>query len=187
MGYLPFEGQTIKLRDIESEDAEAIWQYLTHPELTGRRYAPGRLDDIMPLSLKAVEEAVQSLKDRKKSMNLAVIKKATHDLVGHVSFDYGWDPYSPWLSVVIAPEHQRNGFGREAAVLILKYIFNHTPAHVVIGGYSDWNEEAAAFAQALGYTQSGKSRRNSIWQGRYVDYIGVDILRRGWFAKAERG
>ena len=110
-------------------------------------------------------------------MNLAIEELASHDLIGHTECDWEWDPHNPSLAVVIAPTHQRKGFGLEACQLLLRYLFEYTPAHTVTCWIAEWNQPARQFGARSGFRESGRLRRAGIWGGQYYDIIVADLLR----------
>jgi RimJ/RimL family protein N-acetyltransferase len=172
-----FQTEQIKLRPFELEDAPVLRAYLNHPKLSGRRYIPRRFPDEVPLSLNQVEAIIKKWGEEEREAHLGVEMSDKGDLIGHVEFEWRWDPQAPWMSVVIARQHQRQGYGTQAANLILEYLFEYTPAHNVSGWMADWNRVGRSFAEKLGFKESGRSRREGFREGSYFDGILVDILR----------
>ena len=87
---------------------------------------------------------------------------------------------TPWLDVVIAPEHRRRGLGTEAVRRSLAYLYGSTPAHVVHASTPDWNLGGLHFAARMGFERAGAMRRTGIRDGRYTDTVEFDLLRRRW-------
>ncbi len=180
----PFQGQHITLRPFEPEDVSASKIYLNHPDLIGRRYLPWTFSETAPLSHAQVEAVYQKWSEATKSLHLAIVQQETQDLIGHAEFEWNWDPHCPSVAVVIAPTHQRQGYGSEALGLLLAYAFGYTPAHVISARAAEWNRAARAFAEHHGFQESGQMRRAGIRQGAYFDVLVVDMLRSEW---QERG
>lgn len=57
------------------------------------------------------------------------------------------------------------------------YLFENTPANSISGWMADWNKAGSAFSRKLGFTESGRPRREGFREGAYFDGILVDILR----------
>ena len=176
----PFQGATVVLRPFEPDDVPALQTILNHPDLTGRRYIPWKFPDVAPLSRKQVEGIVQKWGEEAKEYHLAVLRRESGELIGHCECDWGWDPHCPSVSVVIAPEHQRQGFGSEVLDLLLRYLFENTPAHNISLWMDDWNEAARRFAARHGFSEIGGMRRVGMREGRYFDLVIADILRPEW-------
>jgi RimJ/RimL family protein N-acetyltransferase len=181
----PFHGNSIILRPFEPEDLLALQGYLNHPDLMGRRYLPSGFSEIVPLARKQVEEIYAKVTGIEEGVNLAVTLTESGKLVGHAGADWGWDRHCPDLYLVIAPDHQRQGLGTEVIDLLLRYVFENTPAHVVTGWVADWNTAGWQFLLKRGFQTAGRSRRVGIYQGRYFDLVVADLLRQEWMQRAK--
>jgi len=172
-----FQTEQIKLRPFEPEDVSALRAYLNHPKLGGRRYIPGSFPEEVPLSTTQVEEIIKAWGQEKREAHLGIELTDKHELIGHVEFEWSWDPMAPWMSIVIARPFQRRGYGTQVAQLVLGYLFENTPANSISGWMADWNKAGSAFSRKLGFTESGRPRREGFREGAYFDGILVDILR----------
>jgi len=177
-----FSGERLYLRAFESEDVSALHTYLNHDLLRGRRYIPRSISNDLPLSVAQVEAVIEQLSKAEKQFHLAVVATGIDKVIGHVNCDWGWDPHCPHISLIIAPDYQRQGYGTEVLNLLLSYLYEHTQAHSVGGGMAEWNLAAREFSKKHGFKESGKMRRVGLRKGEYYDWIGVDILRPEWQA-----
>ncbi|MBC8508056.1 MAG: GNAT family N-acetyltransferase [Anaerolineales bacterium] len=177
-----FSSERLCLRAFEPDDVTVLHAYLNHPSLTGRRYIPWSHSNDIPLSLTQVETILEKWGKGEKQFHLAVVSSGNDKVIGHANCDWGWDPHCPHISLVIAPDYQRQGYGSEVFNLILRYLYENTHAHNVAGGMNDWNQTARAFAQKHGFKETGKMRRAGLRNGEFYDWIGVDILRPEWQA-----
>lgn len=175
-----FSSKSIELRPFTTDDLPALEAYLNHPELTGRRYIPWEFPDEVPLSREQVEGILKKWVEKKKGFVLGIILRETGALIGHAEADWEWDTHCPGIGLAIDPTHQRQGYGTEVLKLLLTYLFEHTPAHNVTAGFSDWNEPAGKFATKNGFKEAGTIRRDGIRDGAYFDAVIVDILRPEW-------
>lgn len=175
-----FESERIALRPFEPEDLPALGHYLNQPDLAGRRYIPWAFPELAPLSQAQVQGILQKWSEAENALNLAVTRLDTQELIGHAECDWDWDPHCPSTSAVIAPAYQRQGYGSEALGLLLRYLFEYTPAHVVACWIADWNQPALQLAAHHGFQAAGRMRRAGIRQGRAFDVIITDLLRSEW-------
>jgi RimJ/RimL family protein N-acetyltransferase len=181
-----FQTENLELRPFEPDDSQALQAYLNHPELSGRRYLPRGFPNEIPLSFRQVEELIKQWGEGTSEAHLAVILSDTGELIGHTDIEWEWDPQTPWVTVVIAPPYQRQGYGSQTLHQIMSFLFESTVAHNVSGWMADWNRASRAFAKKHGFQESGRSRREGIRKGKYYDAILVDILRPEWEAKQEK-
>lgn len=177
----PLVGERVALRPFAPEDLEPLVAYLNDPGLDGRRYAPGAYPDL-PVTLQAGNEILEKWSKTEDQIHLAIVYRGPETLIGHASAYWGWDPHSPDVELVIAPEHQHRGAGSEAFRLLVDWIFASLPAHCVSGFVAGWNETGRKFFERHGFTPAGVSRREAFWRGEYVDEHVYDVLRQEWMA-----
>ncbi len=178
-----FQTEQFKLRPLELDDAPDLRAYLNHPKLGGRRYIPREFPDEVPLSSNQAEAIIKKWGEEENQTHLAIELIQKQELIGHVEFEWDWDPLTPWVFIVIARPHQRQGYGTQVAFLILDYLFENTPAHNVSSWMADWNKAGRSFAKQLGFQESGRSRREGFRNGAYYDAVVVDILRPEYMSK----
>lgn len=173
----------LRLRPVESEDLPVVASFLAHPDLVGRR----GLDADRPTtrSVAALTKAVESRLEPEHGETWVV---DSDGVVGLVMADWWWDTLTPWAHVVIDPEHQGNGHGAEAAMLVCDHLFLSTPARLVQCGVPSWDHAGIAFASSLGCVDVGRKRRTGIRDGAYFDQVEFAMLRTTWEeAHAARG
>lgn len=175
-----FQSETIFLRPFEPEYQAALQGYLNHPQLTGRRYLPWGIPDDLPLTQAQVGKVIERWQEGEKGLRLAVVNRADERLIGHVDCDWEWDALHAGLSVVIAPQWQRKGYGTSAARLAIGHLFASTPANSVSAWIDDWNEAGLAFATALGFQPCGGMRWSGLRAGKPYDTLVFDLLRSEW-------
>jgi RimJ/RimL family protein N-acetyltransferase len=165
----------IELRAFEMSDAPAVHRMFNTPQLVGRRYIE---DDGSPLSQQQVDDLVG--KWAGDNSNLAIVDG--EDLLGRAVLDAGWDPLAPFVAVVIDPDRQRKGRGTKALRMLLDHLFNTTPALGAMTWVDQWNSSGLAFAEACGFTEVGRARREGIREGKYFASVALDLLREEWEA-----
>lgn len=178
-----FESERVILRALETQDVDGLLAFLNHPALAGRRYLPWGYPGELPLSRRQVEKAVEKWSGEERGVRLAVTLRVGGELIGHAGMSWGWDPHCPDVSLVIAPAHQRQGYGSETLALLLGYLFANTAAHNVSSWMGDWNQAALDFAGAHGFQECGRWRRDGLRRGEYCDTVQVDMLKPEWLAR----
>jgi RimJ/RimL family protein N-acetyltransferase len=183
MNFTPFENEKVRLRKFKSEDLPILEQYLNNPELFGRRNVPWGIPELQPLSIKQVEETLKKWDERKKGLILAIEKKKDNILVGHIDCNWHWDSLQPGIAVTIAPEYQRQTFGSQALQMMIDYVFKNLPALSINCWVPDWNTIGIEFAKLFGFSPCGRMRRAGFYNGKYYDFIILDMLREEWRTK----
>ncbi|MEN8152196.1 MAG: GNAT family protein [Planctomycetota bacterium] len=185
MGEGRFNSDRVGLRALEETDTEALHAYLNHPALLGRRYLPGDVPDLTPLSRAQVAEILEGCAKPKNAFTLGIELRDTGELVGHAGCNWNWDTHCPSVSIAVAPTHQRAGIGSEALRMLLGHLFEDTTAHNVNGWVPGWSEPALAFAKRHGFTECGRVPRAGLRDGVWFEDVMLDILRPEWVAARE--
>jgi RimJ/RimL family protein N-acetyltransferase len=182
---LIFQSNRLTLRPFEATDIQEFQAYINDPELAGRRYLPQEFPNDLPLSSHQAEGVLQRWGQVDQEAHLAIVLRSDNSLIGHAEYEWDWDPHCLFITVVIAPVRQKQGYGSEALDLLLRHLFENTPAYNITGWMADWNNGARQFASKHGFKESGCSRREGLRQGAYYDEIVVDILRSEWQSRQE--
>lgn len=169
-----FESDGVRLRSAEVADADALLDYLNLDEVYSDRQLD--LNAPWPLTRAEIERHLGESSDTGRTFVIETGGAA----VGHVAVDWWWDALQPWFGVVVAPQHRRRGHGRTAAGMMLEFLFDQTPAHVVVADVGDWNEPGIRFAEAMGFSTAGRFRHSVRREGQWRDTITFDLLRREW-------
>lgn len=75
----------------------------------------------------------------------------------------------------IGPEHKGNGYAVEAALLILRYMFDERRFQKCGAGVFDYNTASIALHRKLGFVEEGRLRRHVFHAGEYRDEIRFGI------------
>ena len=85
-----------------------------------------------------------------------------------------------WLGTIIAREHWGKGFGREAKLLNLCYLFENYPIECVWSDTTDEHSRAKAGLEACGLKLAGKHYGYLYKGGRLLPSPCYRILRDEW-------
>jgi len=121
-------------------------------------------------------------KQKEERSTLFSIWSKNNEFVGLGYFTAGWDPWCPFIDVIVWPEFRRKGYGTETVRLLLEAAFENSIAHVIECSAPDWNPAGLAFAEHLGFKRAGSSRRSGIIDGKFFDRLFFDMLRDEYLA-----
>lgn len=83
------------------------------------------------------------------------------------------------FSLYIAPEFQREGYGKQALNLLLDQAFNKFNLHLVWGESFEYNPAREMFKK-MGFIEEGARRDFYYKDGRYIDAYLYSITREEW-------
>lgn len=103
--------------------------------------------------------------------------------VGEVAIPWVNQPHgSGMLMYWAAPEHQGNGYISEATSVLLDYVFGERRLHKVWAMVIEPNDASRAVLEKLGFEREGVYRRETWYEGEYVDSYRYGVLAEEWLA-----
>jgi RimJ/RimL family protein N-acetyltransferase len=169
-----WQGDLVRLRAVEPEDLEAfVANDADVPAArAGHRVYP-------PRSSWAAGEWIRQEVEKSNDgdeFRLAIESVASGELVGALN-THRCDPTHGTCSygISIIGWAQRQGFGREAVVLVLRYLFGERRYQKCTIGVYGFNDASVAFHQALGFTIEGRVRQAFFAMGTFHDEVIMGI------------
>jgi RimJ/RimL family protein N-acetyltransferase len=169
-----WSGALVELRAVEEGDLEA---FVANDRDTAAAQRTSRI--YPPRSTWAAEQWIRQETEKANDgdeVRLAIVARASGELVGtintsrcdpiHGTFGYG---------IAIFDWAQRQGYGREAVVLFLRYMFGERRYQKCTVGVYSFNDDSVRFHQAVGFTQEGRIRRTHMAAGTLHDEIVLGI------------
>ena len=180
-GALPFHlhSSRLLLRDFSPADFGALASY--HRDARYRKYIPPRAD---------VEASTRELLDRfigwqeeepRHRFQLAVDLAASGEMIGSVGLRRR--PGEPRVADVgfeIAPPHWGQGYGTEAARVLVGYGFSELGLHRVHAHCIGENEASARVLRRIGMRREGVMREHEFFGGRWWDVHWYGMLASEW-------
>ncbi|WP_232701111.1 GNAT family N-acetyltransferase [Halobacterium wangiae] len=177
-------GERVTFRTVERSDAAFQQRATTDPRV---RYLLGMAEQ------KNLEEAEDLVEDRSESdSNLSFVvclddedapDGHPHDEettpIGMVHA-HRVDGERAHLAYWLLPERHGEGYGTEAAELLVDLVFRTTSVHSVGAGAFAHNEASRGLLESLGFTQELRHREATYVDGEYRDFVNYGLLRREW-------
>jgi RimJ/RimL family protein N-acetyltransferase len=167
----PWTGERVRLRAPEPSDAEAFLAADDDGEgsRAGWRVFP-------PRNRWATEEWLRQASQDGDEFRVVVESLASSEVVGTLN-THSCDASAGSCSygVTIWPWHRRCGFGSDAVVVVLRYLFGERRYQKCTVGVLAFNEPSLALHHALGFTEEGRVRRAHFRAGRHWDEVVFGI------------
>jgi RimJ/RimL family protein N-acetyltransferase len=168
----PLSTRRIRLRTIDDRDSAFLYALMTSPDAGGRVRFAG--------ATPSPEKIAASLWDSVLAQ-FVVEDVSGHNPLGLVSITSPnfRDSYA-YMSAVGLPEVQGSGLIAEAAMLGFNYGFVTWPFRKI---YMEATETSySAFKSGLGrlFSEEGRLREHSFWNGQYVDLLILAVYRATW-------
>ena len=178
-GPVFLEGETTTLRPIEEDDIEFIQRNMNDP----RVWRPSL--DINPMNNNLATEFFETVLTTEEDVHCLVCDG--EEPLGHVSLtesQYGPDETSrarsAELAYWIAPEHQGQGHGSDAAATMIQYAFEDRNLRRIDARPGSFNDASCGLLESLGFEHEGTLREAAWYRGEYYDMLWYGLLRADW-------
>ena len=150
------KGEQIYLRTLEPADADIIWKWENNSD--NWRVS----NTLVPFSRKLIEDYVNSAQDiySIKQLRFIICLVENDKEIGAIDL-FDFDPYHQkvGLGILIAElEDRRNGYAKEAVLLIKEYCFNHLNLHQVYCNILSKNKASIDLFEKSGFTICGTKK-----------------------------
>jgi RimJ/RimL family protein N-acetyltransferase len=175
------EGETVELRRHARANYGLYAAWYGDPEIWHlTSWAPS------PLNRPAVEKLFEERELSPVDDSFAIHVKDEDEPVGVISLMNISDANeSAELSVIVGhPEDRHRGYGTEAIELLLGYAFEEVGLNRVGLSAFDFNDEAIAAYEKLGFAVEGRYRQAIKRNSRFHDAILMSIMKGEWQAGA---
>lgn len=164
-----WEGQRIRLRGVESADAEAHHRFNLTSDygLIDQLFPPGALARVQEW---ATRKAQAGFDDQTFSFQMESIE--TGGLVGGIATHH-CDQRTGVLSygLHVLAEHRGKGYASEAICLVLRYYFQELRYQKANVGVYSFNGPSIHLHESLGFQLEGTMRRTVYTRGAYADLL----------------
>ena len=174
---MELKGGKITLRDKAPEDAWKDYVWRSDEEIS-------KLDAAYPLKMK-FEEFLRLYKDQLRYPTPASRRLSIDTLDGKfigncMYYDLDTINRQAEIGIVIGDkEYWNNGYGYDALVTMLDYMFSHTDVRRLYLHTLDWNKRAKRAFEKCGFTPVKPVRRNAL------DFIRMELAKDHWMATRE--
>lgn len=108
---------------------------------------------------------------------MGIVRKDTDEMVGYCHCKYVEVSNMAWLSINIGESSARGmGIGTEVVGLLLKYAFQELHCHSVALDVLETNQAGIACYRKCGFQISGRYRHTCFHEGKFCDWLHMDIL-----------
>lgn len=177
MAFLQGEKTILRPPD-KLTDLAFFYRWINDPEVI--RY----LTFFTPTSLKREEDWIDSLNKDSNSV-VFTITTLEGQPIGIMSIDkIDWKNRRAITGALIGEkDYWGKGYGRDAKMLLLEYIFNTLNLHKVTSTAIDFNDRSIRYNKACGYKVEGRLKKHDFRDGEYRDVVQLAVFRDDWLKK----
>lgn len=168
------KGERIHLRALEERDLTSNYQQWLNDEEVCRFNSHA----VFPNSESRMKSYFNSLQGQDKNIVLAIIHSDSQKHIGNVSLqNINWISRNAEFAILLGDkEFWGDGYGEEAAKLIVNYGFERLNLHRIYCGTLAGNTGMIKLAKKLKMVEEGKRREAIFKSGKYIDIIEYGVL-----------
>ncbi|MGH2559165.1 MAG: GNAT family N-acetyltransferase [Thermomicrobiales bacterium] len=174
------EGELVRLRPIGPDDLSLLRRWFEDPE-TMRHWGTGA-----PLvTPHAFQDDLQGRFARFDEAGYFMIEPAEGSPIGRIDFErLSARIRSAEVMILIGdPSARGKGYGTDAMIALLRYLFHERNLHRVSLTVLAWNERAIRSYEKVGFVVEGRLRDDHFFDGRYHDQMVMGMLRPAFDAR----
>jgi RimJ/RimL family protein N-acetyltransferase len=170
---------------MRESDAAALFAYRSDPEVARYQgFAPKTPADAEAFLVSA---RAARFDEAGAWCQLAVRRADSGELIGDIGTRPRRDDGSQVeIGVTIAPEHQRQGYAKDALAALLDHLFGNLGKRRVFASVDPRNRASIALLEGLGFRQEAHFRESLRFKGEWVDDMVFAILAREWTRRPRR-
>ena len=176
----PIETTRLLLRPFTLDDLNALHAIQSRPDVTRYLYwEPRSRDEVYEaLAARARRTTIEAADD---ILVLAVERRDSGAVIGDVNLHWLSEEHQQGeIGFVFHPAHHGQGYGREAAVEMLRLGFEGLGLHRIIGRCDGRNEASARLMERLGMRREAHLRENEFVKGEWCDELVYAMLAAEW-------
>ena len=172
-GPVFLDGETVSLRTIEEQDLPFLQEAINH------RSVWHGIGQSHPVNAQQEQEFFEEQVSGDDTVNL-LVTTGPETPVGTVSLTIKGEVHRAELGYWIAPDHQSEGYGTEAAGLLVDYGFDQRGLHRIEARVFEFNDPSQRLLESLGFTQEGTHRESQFADGEYQNMLWYGVLTDEW-------
>jgi RimJ/RimL family protein N-acetyltransferase len=166
-------GRRVYLRSLQPSDVQAFYTWYSDKDITKRL-------GIRPVSSEKAVKMLEQSRDERHSIYLGIVKKADEKLIGYVCLASIARTHrvAREFGIVIGDQTLwGQGYGYEAAKLVLEYGFHRLNLHRIELQVLDFNDHAIHLYRKLGFIEEGVKRKAHILDREWHNIITMGMLK----------
>jgi len=169
-----WQGKKVRLRGFKASD----WEYFARFEQDSTdarsvyRIVPPRVDE----AHRRETEELAAKPVNEDEFALAIETLSGEEMVGAVStFDVDLRAGRFRYGLAVDRSYRRKGYATEAALILLRYMFDERRFHKCEAYIYDFNHASMRLHEEIGFTTEGRLREHEYFHGRHHDVIVMGI------------
>lgn len=172
--FLELNGNVVYLKKLDTEYAEEYWRDLNNCSIESMIFTGSQ----QIFSKSDIDTYLDSISSDKSRIDFLIFSKESNKAVGEVVInDIYRNSRSGSMRIFINRKEDFNkGYGSEAIILALNYVFGMLNLHRVELEAFSFNERAIHVYEKIGFKREGIKRDGWFYNHKYYDMVTMSIL-----------
>ncbi len=167
------ETRRIFLRPAEKSDIPLL--YIWRNTESYRELFSGRRNII---SMEEFEVEYKRDAERLKHVQFLVCLKTNKNPIGLIySYNYVPTDGHVFMGIFVDEHFRKIGYGAEATILFVKFLFDMYPIHKVLAEIYSYNKPSLSGSKNLGFVVEGEFKNHRFYKGRYWNVLRMALYR----------
>ncbi|WP_435319822.1 GNAT family N-acetyltransferase [Haloarchaeobius sp. TZWSO28] len=168
------DGDDVTLRTVEEEDLAFINETINIRQVRLGMTMAG------PAPMASTRSHFEENISDDESVNLLICVEDDEPAGMIILFDIDDRRGKAEIGIWVAPDYQGNGYGTEAAALVVDHAFQQRRLHRVLARVLTTNDASARIWEKLGFTHEGTLRESEFLDGEHVGMRYFGLLEDEW-------
>lgn len=179
MEKLEITTQRLLIRHLEASDSSAFHLYRSNPEVT--RYQGFDVMSLDEVDTFIREHSAKRYGTAGEWVQYAIENRETGTLIGDCAIKLDqYDNRIATIGITISHLEQKKGYGKEAMLAILGFLFEEKHIHRVVETVDAENIASVQLLKSIGFRQEGYFIENIFFKGKWGSEFQYALLKREW-------
>lgn len=176
MSHLIIQTNRLVIKDLMPSNAKDMFNYRADEEIS-------KYQSFCPQTIKEVLDFIgdNTIKFNKQNNWFQVGIFNENKLIGDIGLHFiGPNNKQVEIGYTIGKEFQRQGFGKEAVIGVINYLFNDLKKHRIIASLDPQNTASIALLESVGFRKEGLLKKSIFNRGVWEDDLLYGLLYEEW-------
>jgi RimJ/RimL family protein N-acetyltransferase len=169
-------GKSVDLCVLSKDDAPLLQRWMNDPEISQF------LNRVFPASFEEETAWIEGLAEKKQGNVVLGIALKDGILIGTIGLhQINWiDRHATTGTLIGAKDCWSKGYGTEAKMLLLDFVFNGLGLHKVLSHVFVFNGRSRRYGEKCGYKVEGVLKEQHYHNGEFHDELVMAVFRKDW-------
>lgn len=181
---LIFSTERLDLRGIRLCDAKSMFKYRSNPQVYEfQNWKPQTLEDVEGFISMNISKT-PNIPDTWYQVGIFI--KGVDELIGDIGIHFlEAENVQVEIGYTLALDYQGKGFGTEAVVGVINYLFNNLNKHRITASVDPRNTKSLALLERIGMRKEAHFKKSLWFNEQWADDIVYAILKEEWISEKD--